>query len=592
MNTHFERTQDVYEHIDGYPLPPLIPLPDPDDFSDLESFGLRQTPFSRAVVRSAMTLSGYRAFRRQLPSTLADYLRTTNQRTPGLYAPVISATLAMVDDERELTPVQRAATLLLGAHNLYQDLMSAQLPPDEYRGQVLEMGQYPNFFGSSLWVEGKSVRLFKTAHKTQITVIVRNHYYLLELGGEGWENVSLGQLAAVLEEIIADANSRGTTALSPGLLTAAANRTQFAGWRALRGHPENAENLEAMRHSFLTLAFDLDDRPDSYADAALVGHSRNWGNRWHHASFQIVVFGNARACGICNFTAYLDGNTMVRGVAEIQKRAASIPVLPSQPSSQSSSQSLPVFTKLDWRLTEEMLAPAQKDIAAVEDDQQATFVLEGFGKEFFAQAQVRAVPTFVTALAMASQKAAGEVVRIEQFLALSKYCCMDLTTTNVTTPETLKFVDYMNEGEVDREQARAYLDAAAESQSQVSRRAREHYPTIEIIGMFLRTRRGLARIYAAFIFALAMGVLRLTGQLKPIRRQAVISHPAIYPEVPVVGRPGVRLPYAQYYGLHYQIMDDRTVVTMMPGDQWRVSNEEFISLLQESLERIKEVLQV
>ncbi len=581
-----ERTQDVYEHIEGYSKPPMMPLPAPDDFSDLEiAFGLRQTSFSRAVVRLAMSLSGFNTFRKQLPDTLEDYLRSTNQRTPGLYAPVISATLAMKDDTRDLDPLERATTLLLGAHSFYQDVMSAQLPPDIYGNEVLEMGQYPNFFGSSLWIEGKLVRLAKTARQNQITVIVRNRYYLLDIGQDGWDQISSAQLTAALERIVADARSADAEEPSPGMLTAASNRTQFAGWRALRAYPENAENLEALRHSFLTLALDLDEHPKTYADAALMAHSKNWGNRWHHASFQLVVFGNARACGICNFTAYLDGNTMVRGVAEIQKRGEAAIVNPG-------NAPLPPlsFVKLNWQLDEHVLEAARKDIAAVEDDQQATFEIDGFGRDFFAKAGVRAVPTFITALAMASKKAAGQKVRIEQFLALSKYCCMDLTTASVTTPEVFRFVEYVESGDVDKSQARAYLEEAITSQVEASRRARSHYPTIEIIGMFLRTRKGLARLYAASIFAMAVAILRLTGLLRPIKRQAVVSHPAIYPQVPVLGRPGVKLPYAQHFGLHYQIFEDRIVLTIMPGDQWRLDNEAFIAMVRQSLMQIQEVL--
>jgi hypothetical protein len=51
----------------------------------------------------------------------------------------------------------------------------------------------------------------------------------------------------------------------------------------------------------------------------------------------------------------------------------------------------------------------------------------------------------------------------------------------------------------------------------------------------------------------------------------------------------VRLPYVKYFGLHYQIWEDRTVVTMMPGVGWEKSNAEVKESLQDSLQRILEV---
>ena len=44
--------------------------------------------------------------------------------------PVISASLAMDLDPRPLTPHERAATLLFASHALYQDIITAKLPPD------------------------------------------------------------------------------------------------------------------------------------------------------------------------------------------------------------------------------------------------------------------------------------------------------------------------------------------------------------------------------------------------------------------------------------------------------------------------------
>jgi len=69
-------------------------------------------------------------------------------------------------------------------------------------------------------------------------------------------------------------------------------------------------------------------------------------------------------------------------------------------------------------------------------------------------------------------------------------------------------------------------------------------------------------------------------------REILVSHPTIYEEIPVVGRPGIRLPYVKYFGLHYQIFEDKVVVTVMPGLDWQVPNTEFIQALKSNLDRI------
>jgi hypothetical protein len=38
------------------------------------------------------------------------------------------------------------------------------------------------------------------------------------------------------------------------------------------------------------------------------------------------------------------------------------------------------------------------------------------------------------------------------------------------------------------------------------------------------------------------------------------------------------------------MLEDRIVVTMMPGVDWTIPNAEFIAVLRESLDRIREVI--
>lgn len=581
-----ERTRDVYEILPGYPQPPLIPLPDPADLSSLERIGIRMDGVSERVIRTALALVGYGRFRRALPDHFEETLRRTNMRLPGLQSLPISATIALADDPRTLTPIQRAVTLLYAARELYDDLASGKLVPDMLGDQPLEMGQYPNLFATSLIVEGGDARLFKSTTLDHITVAVSRRFYRVPLGDLGDKSGQAAPKLVASLRALADRARRDplrSDEMAPGLLTCASNETQLRAFKRLYRNPVNQEALQALRHSFLFLCLDLDSYPASDADAALFAHAANPANRWYHASLQIVVFGNAKACAICNFTAYLDGNTMMRGAAEIQRRATRVS-LPPDPSA--ADGDLLQGTRLNWRIGSRDLRQARRELRLQLDTQQATFELPGYGTEWFAVQQLPAVPAFVASLQMAARTLTGRHPRITQFLAMSKYRCMDLETVMVTTPEMIRFVDYMEGGEVEPEQARYLLARATESQAREARLARRQFHVPLILGLLARSRTGLSRQYVFAVEAVAMGILRLLRRLQRQPREILISHPAIYPETPLVGRPGARLPYVTCFGLHYQIFPDKAVITVMPGYLWTIPNAELVAELQASLDRM------
>lgn len=592
-----ERTRDVYEELAGYPKPPLVPMPPPGDLSSLQHLGIKLGPRGLKVAQTFLQLIGFTSFQEHLPDNIENLLRKTNFRLPGLFAPVISATLALEDDQRDLSLVERAATLLLAARSLYDDVFSANLPPDEYQGQILEMGQYPNFFSTSLMVKDRRASVFKSTSFSQITVMIGGRLYLLDLsmgGAAEQENSqdrqpSFGQVVEALTALVVQAQADMQTDEEPaiGLLTAASDSTQLRSFSGLRSNEKNASNLDALRHSLLTLCLEPDDQPSSPAEAARLAHSTNLHNRWFHSSLQLVVFGNARACAICCFTAYLDGNTMMRGAAEIQKRAAAQPVSMVQ---DNASSDLPKVRALHWIVDQKDLRAAQQDLEPVLDRQPATFSIDGFGTEWFAAHGVPAVPAFVLALQMSTRRLTGRVPTIHQFLSMSKYRCMDLTLADVTTAEVTSFVEYVTTGEPQLAQARSLMKEAIASQEQEARRARQYLGLDMLLGLYTRSIGGIRRQVLLLLEVLIYITLRSLGLFKPGQGDIMASHPAIYPEVPVVGRPGVRLPYVKCFGLHYQILEDRSVVTLMPGVDWTVRNEEVIAELRKSLEQLATII--
>lgn len=587
---HPERTRDVYEQLPAYPKPPLAPLPGPSDLDSLlAELNQPRGSLARLITEGFIGLTGFRSFLRTLPNQIEDLLRTHNMRLPGLFAPVISATLALADDPHAQDPLTRAATLVFGARSLYDDLQSGKLPPDTHRGEPLEMGQYPNLFSTCQIVENRGARVFKSSYLGQITVLVKGRFYVLLIGTPGVDT-SVAQLARALADIVNRAQSAPAedASASPGILTCASHTTQLRAFTRMQRAEVNRHSLEMLRHSFLTLCLDLDDAPASHAESALLCHSTHQENRWFHQSLQLVVFGNARSSAICNFTCYLDGNTMMRGCAEIQRRATECTPAADQSAAQ---PDLSPATELQWQIPSAALEQARRDLAPILDTQQATFEIAGFGRTLFESRPADAVPAFILALQMTASRLTGAPAQITQFLAMSRYRCMDLTTAMVSTPEVVRFADALAAGTVDRPEARRLMAEAVAAQAETTRQARRFLalPTIQIL--FLRTQTGIRGQLIRLAFTLRVLLLAALGTFKNSGRDVLVSHPEIYPEVFLAGRPGVRIPYVKNFGLHYQIFPDKTVITLMPGLKWAIPNEKLIAELSSDLARIREIIE-
>ena len=310
-----------------------------------------------------------------------------------------------------------------------------------------------------------------------------------------------------------------------------------------------------------------------------MAHRDNPDNRWWYASLQLVVFGNAMAAALCSFSAYLDGNVMMRGAAEIVRRAAACEL----GGTVASPVAWPV-RQLRWAVGQQAIDMADADRERLRDAQPvATYEFEGLGQRFFDAAKVDAVPGFVLALALATRHFTGQVPLVTQFLTMSRYRCTDLVTAMVTTPEVAEYVGLAAiEGPGVPDEV---LRAALESQKAVMSAARKSISLQTVFRLFHQLRTVEANVPGRDQ-ARHHRLLRRTGAFNPQAREIVISYPAIYPEVPIVGRPGARLPYTRFFGLHYQIWADKTVVTFMPGTEWKISNDDLASELRSALEKV------
>jgi hypothetical protein len=586
------RTCDVYERTGGYQQPPLPPLPAPGDYTSLRQLGIQTGGISDALISAALTLAGYRSFERELPQRVEALLRKHNLRLPGVYAPVISATIALANDPRPLDPIERAATLIMGACALRDDIFAGLLPPDLYRDEPLEMGQYPNVFSTSIVVSERGARVFKSSVMDRLQVMVGRRLYALTLRNPAGQ-LRIEELIPALRAVVEQGRrlSEGEADPPVGLLTAATGPTQRGAFGALRRTPAGAAALEETKHALMTVCFDLDCEPADAAEAALMAHARRPENRWFHSSLQLVVFGNGKAAALCNFSTYLDGNTMMRVASELHRRARSCDFEPQR----QSHAALPEAQEIVFPCPPELkpfIDAAQRDWEAVQDrdNRQATFTLAGTGRQTLKGPGIEPVPAFIAALAMTGKQMTGRHPPITQFFSMSRYRCMDMVTGAVTTPDVERFVDAMIDDHGTTAEKRALLVAAVASQQAAGREARRAIPLATLMALYIREAPGLRKRYAMGMQA-GMGVaLKAMGRVKAAEREILVSHPEIYPEAPVVGRPGVRLPYVTCFGLHYQILEDKTVVTLMPGVRWKTPNTELVGLLKSNLEKTQALL--
>ncbi|MBV9763175.1 MAG: choline/carnitine O-acyltransferase [Acidobacteriaceae bacterium] len=563
-----ERTRLLYEDVPGCPSPAFF---DPAALHDVKAFqalGVTLNSASNAILKAAHRL-GTPGVRQ---ASIQHLLRTVNLRN-NYFAPVMSATAAIEDHPSAIDPLHRAAALVAAARAMYLDIVSGNFPPDRYGAAPLEMGQYPNLFSTNIIHDGQHFCLFKSTLASQVTVLRSGHLYSLSFEAlpAAWPAPDV--LSALLQIPASNA------AIPAALISAAKPSTQARAWAELRNHPTGAPSLDSLRHSFLTLCLDLDLSPSSAAEAAALAQSGNPGNRWFNSALQIVVFGNSKACLLFNFNAYLDGNVQMRAASEISKRAVTVASTPTAAVNPTASTP----EELPLPVPPALLARAAKDLAGITHTQQSTFELPGFGRAFFSSRGLDPVPAFVAALQLAVFRLTGRFARIRQLLAMSKYRSMDLVTASVSTRQMLDFIECMRHPSCPRELKQACLGEAIASQTAVCRAARRYFPAFRAQMLLAEKSAGIRRAYIRAVVKIAKLLLRALGLAHFGREDILISHPAIYKEVPIIGRPGICLPYLRYFGVHYQILDSSITLTWMPSTHWNIPTTALTQALADSL---------
>ena len=574
------RTQTLFEDYPHYPRLPLPPVQSARSQDALASLRVKDVPVARWLVRAALRLTGFETFRTARPDDVEACLSRDAGSRP-VTGPLFSAVLPLVDDPTTVDPCVRAARLLRAVWDLHADIRTGQFEPDFQHGRPLESRGYLNLFGTRFVFDGSSFRVFKTGHTGRMVVSSRCHQFAVDLCGPV-ERPSVERLADTLRRVWESSSSAGNaTQDTMGTLSCAGQATQGDGFRRLLQDPSNRALYELVKHSFVVACLDLDATPQSYAESARAAFSGNCANRWFHASLQIVVFGNGKACLICNPDTGLSGNAMMRAGGEIHRRSITA-VLPGTEPDPSST---PSIRPLTWNLAEVPFDRVRDDLRAVLDDQQGTFDLLGVGRDDLRRRGFSPVELFVVAVQLATFRLTGQLASISQFVTTAKYRCGGVATALVSTPEMEAFQAALEIAAMDSEHLRSLFDAAVDSQKAACREARSRVPLSAALALFRSSQTGARRRYVTGVLSVLLLLIRRLGLDDESRgRDIALSHPAIVPEVPLVGRPGVRLPYVRYFGLHYQIFDDRTRITVMPGLNWKTTNADLVAALGSAID--------
>ncbi len=574
----------IIERLPGYQDPPTAPLPPLISAIPLEDLGVNPTPASMNIHRKLWKLNGFWRFYHQLtPTELEHLLRTVNVRVPGLYSPVISATAVLHPSKRKVHWLQRATALVLAAISFYNDLLAGSVEQDFIKNHPLEMGEYPNLFGTVLTVKKHSVRLNKCQSCKWILVISNGWFYLIPIKKEFHE------LFRLLEACYVDSQKRESALnRSLGWITASENRVQYFSWHKLRKNPRNRSILEKINNTLFTLCLDAPLAPDSIEEAARLIHIDNPGNRFYLAGTQIVVFANGMAGALFNFTAYIDGNPMCRFTDELFKRSEVLltqnrvdpDAIPPEEAPEPFAVSIPM----------PIIVKAKRSIRKIIDGQRHVFELPGYGRKAFGPFHRDAIPLTVLAIAAAVHELTGKVPYIDQFVSLAHFRALGLTRVNVTTPETVEASIHLN---TEKPEAVIWniIEKSIQSQKNKIRNARMYMPVSILEILYLNSRRPLKKMWVFATILIRDLLIRFRRlKLKPVT-DILLSHPRIVEGSSYLGRAGIRLPYVRQFGLHYFVYPEKLVLAYMPGVQWGIPNALMTVKIREKLDLIRFLIQ-
>ncbi len=584
-----QRTTDLYERIPGYPSPPDIPIPDISSNSSYREIGIEPGSVKYKLVKGYFKVSGFYSFCEELTkdNSISTYLRKVHLRKVPFPQSSVAASMALHDRHLTDNPIDKAVSLILAARSYYVSLRKGEIEPETIKDTVLEMGQYANLFSTNLYYNGSTFSWYKSVKTEFVTVLYRGSFYLVQMEGTDVSQTSMTKLRNALSDIIHNAGYSKTAEFSVGLLSSASHKVQRIYLNEMIKDKCYA-GMEGLKHSFLTLCLDLNTHPDDYAETLYRIHNTNHQNRNFYSSCQLVVFGNAKAGMICHFSAYLDGNVMMKACSAISRMADKL-LDQWNGKRDNSDRNAFRYRRVNFSDPGIDVSPLMNDVQSCMNNQKATFEISSFGRNKCIKYGCDPICVFGLALIKTAFDIEERFVTVKQLLTNAKFSCMGLVNMNLTTNEGKVFVRSLSNRKYSDAGRKRLLFRAIKCTKERMREARKGLDLADLYAIFTNTKQRVGVYVLNKLFKLLCILIGddefLTGKTTDI----VISHPRIDDEVQLIGRPGTRLPYVGCFALHYQVYDDRTIITLMPGRNWKIPNEELIAGIEENLRLINRI---
>jgi hypothetical protein len=317
----------------------------------------------------------------------------------------------------------------------------------------------------------------------------------------------------------------------------------------IRRSRDNVSALSQISNSLFVVCL------DQTSDVTMI--HRETINRWHLSSLQIVVNDKSAAI-IASFPCGLDGNTMGRFAAELVKR--------SQLLSQSTFKTNWNHINLNCSVTDQKISF---------NDESGISTIDGIGASRLTQMGLNPDAVFNVALITTIYRLLNVVPNVLEHVSLSSFRKMGVELAAITTPEVIRYAIYASSKEQDSKIETKLLKEAIDSHLKSIKTTRSRISLKTLSMLNVRT--------CQFWTCLQTWLLAMSIAGKP---DIIVSQPKLHQEVLFVGRPGVRIPYVRYFGLHYQIHSDKISLVLMPSLTWKISQNLLFKELTFSIQKI------
>jgi carnitine O-acetyltransferase len=369
--------------------------------------------------------------------------------------------------------VERAAGLVAAAVNYKVQLDQELIAPIIQRGRALSMEQN-KFLFSTTRIPGPMQDTVRTPYTEEypgpsperhIVVFFRGNMFRMDVIGPEGRPYGLDDLAAGLRAVMDAGAVRSAAEASVGHFTTKA-RAEWAASRnaLLAAHPGNADALDVVESALFCLCLEDFTPKDAHeaCDHLLHGDSSN---RWFDKSVSLIVFEDG-AAGINNEHCLLDGTTVICFIDAMLGQSS------EEHSQQSGArpQGVPAFERIQFFLDDDLRADVRAAAASFAEyaanTATTTLSIEDFGANRAKQLRISPDGFVQMAYQLAHKRAKGFVGATYESVSTRHFRHGRTEAMRVVTPEVVRFVEAMDDPNVDAGTRRKAFRAAADKHIQ------------------------------------------------------------------------------------------------------------------------------